>query len=263
MVRNVFTTIAILLTSLLPAPPGQADTTIRIDGSREAANTVVQVKGSMARLAPSGQPGYVLYDKSRNLAIYVDTDSKTYTEVDRPTLEKYTAMVSTMRQQLQMLPPAQRALFEQHMDGLMGTPRNNGLPDLDQLHSAARGTRLIAGFHCQLYQLLNQQQAVGDICLSTAAEAGVSPADFATLMAMMDFMRQAAGMAQALTGGMTESTHLLLSGLRGVPVAARDYRSRQQFTVSSVSSQVLDTGLFNGYRGYRRKSLLETIPLGQ
>jgi hypothetical protein len=162
-----------------------------------------------------------------------------------------------------MLPPAQRALLEQHMDGLMGTPRNNGLPDLDQLHSAARGTRLIAGFHCQLYQLLNQQQAVGDICLSTAAEAGVSPADFATLMAMMDFMRQAAGMAQALTGGMTESTHLLLSGLRGVPVAARDYRSRQQFTVASVSSQVLDTGLFNGYRGYRRKSLLETIPLGQ
>ena len=56
---------------------------------------------------------------------------------------------------------------------------------------------------------------------------------------------------------------LLLSGLRGVPVAARDYLSRQQFTVASVSSQVLDTGLFNGYRGYRRKDLLETITLGQ
>ena len=110
---------------------------------------------------------------------------------------------------------------------------------------------------------MNQQQAVGDVCLSTAAEAGVSPADFATLMAMMDFMRQAAGMAQELTGGMTESTHLLLSGLQGVPVAARDYQSRQQFTVASVSSQALDTGLFNGYRGFRRKGLLETIPLGQ
>lgn len=263
MVTRVFTAIVILLTFLLPAPPGQADTTIRIDGSREAANTVVQVKGNMARLAPSGQPGYVLYDKNRNLAIYVDTDSKTYTEVDRPTLEKYTGMVSTMRQQLQMLPPAQRALLEQNMDGLMGTRRNNGLPDLDQLHSVARGTRIIAGFHCQLHMLMNQQQAVGDICLSTAAEAGVSPADFATLMAMMDFMRQAAGMAQELTGGLTESTRLLLSGLQGVPVAARDYQSRQQFTVAGVSSQVLDTGLFNGYRGYRRKGLLETIPLGQ
>jgi hypothetical protein len=263
MMTRASTVIVMLLTSLLPSPPGQADTTIRIDGSREAANTVVQVKGGMARLAPPGQPGYVLYDKNRDLAIYVDSVSKTYTEVDRPTLEKYAGMVSTMRQQLQMLPPAQRALLEQHMDGLMDTPRNNGLPDLGQLHSVARGTRVIAGFHCQLHLLLKEQQAVGDICLSTAAEAGVSPADFATLMAMMDFMRQAAGMAQELTGGMTESTYLLLSGLRGVPVAARDYRSRQQFTVGNVSSQVLDTGLFNGYRGYRRKGLLETIPLGQ
>ena len=168
-----------------------------------------------------------------------------------------------MRQQVQMLPPAQRALLEQHMGGLLSTPRDYGLPDLDQLHSVARGTRVIAGFHCQLHLLMKAQQPVGDVCLSTAAEAGVSLADFATLMAMMDFMRQAAGMAQELTGGLTESTRLLLSGLQGVPVAARDYRSRQQFTVAGVSRQALDTGLFNGYRDYRRKGLLETIPPGQ
>ena len=110
---------------------------------------------------------------------------------------------------------------------------------------------------------MKEKQAVGDICLSSAAEVGVSPADFATLMAMMDFMRQAAGMAGELTGGLTESTRLLLSGLQGVPVAARDFQSRKQFTVAGVSRQPLDAGLFNGYRGYRRQNLLEAIPLGQ
>jgi hypothetical protein len=263
MVTRVFTAIVILLTSLLPASPGQADTTIRLDGSREAANAIIQIKGHLARLASSGQPAYVLYDNARNLAIYVDTAKKTYTEVDRPTLERYAGMVSTVRQQLQLLPPAQRAMLEQQVGGLMGIPRDGGLPDIDTLRSVARGTRVIAGFHCQLHVLMKEQQAVGDVCLSTAPEAGVSPADFATLMAMMDFMRAAAGMAKELTGGLAESTHLLLSGLQGVPVAARDYQSRQQFTVASVSSQALDTGLFNGYRGYRRKGLLETIPLGQ
>jgi len=263
MATRIFAAAVILLTTLLPAPPGRADTTIRLDGSREAANAVIQVKGNMARLAPSGQSAYVLYDKSRNLGIYVDTASKTFIEVDRPTLEKYAGMASAMREQLQMLPPAQRALIEQNMGGLMGMPRNNGMPNLETLHSVARGTRVIAGFHCQLHLLLNEQQAVGDVCLSSAAEAGVSPADFSTLMAMMEFMREAAGMAQELTGGLTESTRLLLSGLQGVPVAARDYESRQQFTVAGVSGQVLDTGLFNGYRDYRRKSLLEAIPLGQ
>jgi hypothetical protein len=260
MATRIFAAAVMLLTTLLPALPGQADTTIRLDGSREAANAVIQIKGTMARLAPSGQSVYVLYDKSRNLAIYVDTASKTYIEVDRMTLEKYTGMASAMREQLQMLPPAQRALLEQHMGGLMG---NNGMPNLDTLHSIARGTRVIAGFHCQLHLLLKEQQAVGDVCLSSAAEAGVSPADFSTLMAMMEFMRGAAGMAQELTGGLTESTRLLLSGLQGVPIAARDYQSHQQFTVAGVSGQVLDTGLFNSYRGYRRKSLLEAMPLGQ
>jgi hypothetical protein len=267
MATRIFTPIAILLTALLAPPPGLADTTIRLDGSREAANTVIQVKGNLARLAPSGQTAYVIFDKGRNLAIYVDTARKTYTEVDRPTLEKYAGMASALRQQLQaqlqLLPPAQRALFEQRMGGLMGIPRENGLPDLDTLRSVARGTRVIGGFHCQLHLLLKEQQAVGDVCLSTAAEAGVSPADFATLMAMMDFMRQAAGMAQELTGGLTESTRLLLSGLQGVPVAARDYQSRQQFMVAGVSGKPLDAGLFNAYRGYRRQDLMEAIPLGQ
>jgi hypothetical protein len=255
--------LMILLTTLLPGPPGRADTTIRLDGSRQAANAVIQVKGNMARLAPAGQPAYVLYDKARNLAIYVDTAGKTYTEVDRPTLEKYAGMVSAMRQQLQMLPPAQRVLLEQHMGSLTGMSVNIGLPDLGALRSVARGTRVIGGFHCQLHLLLKEQQAVGDVCLSTAAEAGVSPADFATLMAMMDFMRQAAGLAGELTGGLTESTRLLLSGLQGVPVAARDFQSRQQFTVAGVSARVLDGGLFNDYRGYRRRDLLEALAQGQ
>ena len=263
MATRLFATVVILLTTLLPVASGRADTTIRLDGSREAAHAVIQVKGSMARLTPSGQPVYVIYDKNRNLAVYVDTAGKTYTEVDRPTLEKYTGMVAAMRQQLQLLPPAQRAMLEQHMGGLTGLSRSDALPELGTLRSVARGTRVIAGFHCQLHLLLKDQQPVGDVCLSTAAEAGVSPADFATLMAMMDFMRQAAGMAQELTGGLNESTRLLLSGLQGVPVAAREYQSRRQFTVAGVSRQTLDTGLFNGYQRYRKQDLLEAISPGQ
>jgi hypothetical protein len=260
MTTKLCATLAILLTTLLPAH-GRTDTTIRLDGSRQAANAVIQIRGNMARLASESQPAYVIYDKSRNLAVYVDTAGKTYTEIDQPTLQKYAAMVSTVRRQLQMLPPAQRALLEQHMGSLAGLSPSGGIPDLGALRSVPRGTRVIGGFHCQLHELLNEGRPVGDVCLSTAAEAGIAPADFATLMAMMDFMRQAAGLTQELTGGLTEHTRLLLSGLRGVPVAARDYQSRQQFRVAGVSGGMLDAGLFNGYRGYHQQDLLEAIPL--
>jgi hypothetical protein len=253
---------AILLIALLPAP-GRTDTTIRLHGSPQAANAVIQVKGNLARLGSANQPVYVIYDKSRNLAVYVDTTGKTYTEIDRPTLEKYAGMMSTVRQQLQRLPPAQRALIEQHMGGLTALSRNSGMPDLGALRSVARGTRVIGGFHCQLHELLHERQPVGDVCLSTAAEAGITRADFATLMAMMDFMRHAAALTQEFTGELAGNTRLLLNGLRGVPIAVRDFQSHQEFRVADVSGSVISANLFNGYRGYRRQNLLEAIPLAQ
>jgi hypothetical protein len=266
MAKTLFPATMLLLATVLPLTPGRADTTIRLDGSRDVARTVIQVKGDMVRLAPSARSAYVLFDKARNLAIYVDTARRTYTEIDPPTLEKYAAMVSAVRRQmqsqLQMLPPRQRAILEQHMGDLMGLPRSE-LPDLDTLHTVARGDRTVAGFHCQLHLVLKDKQAIGDVCLSTAAEAGVSAADFATLMAMMDFLRHVASTAQELAGGLTESSRLLLNGLQGLPVAARDYRSRQQFVVAEVSRQPLDPGQFDGYRGYRKEELLEAMAMGR
>jgi hypothetical protein len=261
MTRRLFPAAVILLAALLPWQPVPADTTILLDGSRDVANTVIQVKGNMVRLAPSTRSAYVLFDKNRNLAIYVDATQKTYTEIDQQSLDKYAGMVSAMRGQLQLLPPAQRALVEQRMGEMTGIPRN-GLPDLDKLRTVARGARIIAGFHCQLHLVLNDRQAVGDVCLSTAAEAGIAPADFATLMAMMDFLRHVAGTAQELTGDLTESTRLLLSGLQGVPVAARDYQSRRQFTVAGVSRQPVSAGQFTGYRSYRKQALMEALAQG-
>lgn len=258
MTRRFFPATMILLVAMLPGPPVQADTTIRLDGSRDVANTVIQVKGGMVRLAPPTLPDYVLYDQSRNLAIYVDATRKTYTEIDRQSLDNYARMVSTLRGQLQLLPPGQRAMLEQRLGELTGIPRG-GLPDLDKLHSVDRGGRTIAGFHCQLQLVLNDRQAVGDVCLSTAAEAGISPTDFTTLMAMMDFLRHMAGTAQELAGDLTGSTRLLLSGLQGVPVAARDYQSRRQFTVAGVSRQPVPAGRFNDYRGYRKQALMEAL----
>lgn len=254
--------LSILLIALLPAP-GRTDTTIRLDGSPQAANAVIQIKGDLARLASASQPAYVIYDKSRNLAVYVDTAGKTYTEIDRPTLEKYAGMMSTVRQQLQRLPPAQRALIEQHMGGLTGLSRNNGIPDPDALRSVARGNRVIGGFHCELHELLNERRPIGDVCLSTAAEAGISPADFATLIAMMDFMRQAASLTQEFTGELPGNPQLLLNGLHGVPIAVRDFQSHQEFKVANVSGRLIDASLFNNYLGYRRQNLLEAIPPGQ
>ena len=258
MTRRFLPATMILLFAMLPGPPARADTTIRLNGSRDVANTVIQVKGGMVRLAPPNLPAYVLYDRNRNLAIYVDATRKTYTEIDQQSLDNYARMVSTLRGQLQLLPPGQRAMLEQRLGDLTGVPTGS-LPDLGNLHTVDRGGRTIAGFHCQLHLVLNDKQAVGDVCLSTAVEAGISRPDFTTLMAMMDFLHHMAGTAQELAGDLTGSSRLLLSGLQGIPVAARDYQSRRQFTVAGVSRQPVPASQFNDYRDYRKQALMEAL----
>jgi hypothetical protein len=244
------------------AEPVIADTTIRLGGSDDASRTVIQVKGHMARMAQSGQPGHVLFDKSRHVAIYVDPAKQEYREIDQQQLDKYAEVIAILRQQmeqlsaqLQNLPAAQRAFIEQQM----GIPAG-GLPDLEVMGTEARGIHEVAGFKCQLQVLLRNRQPVGEVCLATAADAGMSESDFATLMAMMDFMRELAGTTQKLVGELGENSRLLLSGLQGVPVAMKDYQNHMEYRVTEVSGTAIPAEVFNSYLAYSKQDLLLNMP---
>ncbi|RLA00419.1 MAG: hypothetical protein DRQ45_07355 [Gammaproteobacteria bacterium] len=240
-----------------------ADTTIRLGGSDDASRTVIQVKDHMARMAQAGQPGHVLFDRVRHVAIYVDPVKQEYREIDQQQLDKYAEIITMLRQQMELLsaqmqnlPAAQRAFIEQQM----GIPAG-GLPDLEVLTTEARGAHDVAGFRCQLQVLYKNQQPIGEVCLATAADAGMSENDFATLMAMMNFMRELASTTQKLVGELGENSRLLLSGLQGVPVAMRDYQNQKDYRVTEVSSKAIDAEVFSSYLTYNKQDLLLDMPM--
>ena len=252
-----------LISAMLLAHTAMADTTIRLGGSADASKTVIQVKDHMARMAQSGQPGHVLFDSSRHVAIYVDPVKQEYVEIDQQQLDKYAEVIAMLRQQMeqlsaqmQNLPAAQRAFIEQQM----GIPAS-GLPDLEILTTEPRGFHEVAGFKCQLQVLFKNQQPVGEVCLATAADAGMSGNDFATLMAMMHFMRELAGTTQKLVGELGENSRLLLSGLQGVPVAVKDYQNQKEYRVTEVSSKDISADVFNSYLTYNKQNLLLDMPM--
>jgi hypothetical protein len=240
-----------------------ADTTIKLGGSDDASKTTIQVKEHMARMSQSGQPGHVLFDSSRHVAIYVDPIRQEYREIDQQQLDKYAEIITMLRQQMEQLsaqmqnmPAAQRAFIEQQM----GIPAG-GLPDLEIMGTEPRGFHEVAGFRCQLQVLLRNREPIGEICLATAADAGMSESDFATLMAMMNFMRELAGTTQKMVGELGENSRLLLSGLQGVPVAMKDYQNQKEYRVTEVSSETINADLFNRYRTYSKQDLLLDMPL--
>ena len=261
MLKTIFTGHAIA--AMLLAFPVMADTTIRLGGSDDASRTVIQVKDHMARMAQAGQPGHVLFDRARHVAIYVDPVKQEYREIDQQQLDKYAEIITMLRQQMELLsaqmqnlPAAQRAFIEQQM----GIPAG-GLPDLEVLTTEARGTHDVAGFKCQLQVLYKNQQPIGEVCLATAADAGMSESDFATLMAMMNFMRELASTTQKLVGELGENSRLLLSGLQGVPVAMRDYQNQKEYRVTEVSSKTIGAEVFNSYLTYNKQDLLLDMPM--
>lgn len=251
-----------LIATGLLTQPAMADTTIRLGGSDDASRTVIQVKDHMARMAHAGQPGHILFDRARQVAIYVDPVLKEYREIDQQQLDRYADIIAMLRQQMerfsaqiQNMPAEQRAFIEQQM----GIPAG-GLPDLEVMSTETRGVHNVAGFRCQLQVLFKDLQPIGEICLATAADAGMSVNDFTTLMAMMSFMRELASTTQKLVGELGENSRLLLSGLQGVPVAMKDYQNQKEYRVTEVSGKPIGTDVFDSYRAYNRQELLLDIP---
>ena len=261
--RNKAGFVCHVIAAVLLTHTAMADTTIRLGGSDDASRTVIQVKDHMARMSQAGQPGHVLFDRARHVAIYVDPVMREYREIDQQQLDKYAEIIAMLRQQMELLsaqmknmPAEQRAFIEQQM----GIPAG-GLPDLEVLSTEPRGFHDVAGFRCQSQVLFKDRQPIGEVCLATAADAGMSASDFATLMAMMNFMRDLASTTQKLVGELGENSRLLLSGLQGVPVAMKDYQNRKEYRVTEVSSKTIGADVFNSYLSYNKQDLLLDMPV--
>lgn len=267
MGAKLFTSALLMLSTLLPVSVILADTTIRIGSSPDGSNALLLVRGDMARITLSGRPDYVLYDRTRNTGILVDTTRREYREIDQDTLESYSTMLTglreNLRQRLRSLPPAQRARLEQHMESMIHFPAADMLPDMEGIHSQPRGRRTVVGFECVAHLLLRGKRPVAEVCLATAPNARMAAQDFATMTAMMDFLRKLAGSLQQLGNLSGNNARSLMNALEGVPVAIQDFQNRRSYMVRGVSDEPLDSSLFTTYRGYKKQDPLTFLAKGR
>ncbi len=113
MTKGKLGTAIIGLSVLLMTPYTYADTTITIKDDADGSQTLIQIKGGMVRMQEPGDSGYSLYDKSRDIVIHVDTENRSYVEMDKDAIKKQSAALSKMmaaqmeqmRAQMQNMPP--------------------------------------------------------------------------------------------------------------------------------------------------------------
>jgi hypothetical protein len=259
-----FSTVTALTVWLWPATMTLADSTLTMQDAAGAPQSVIEVKGKMARMSTPGQADYMLFDASRDLIIHVNSERQEYMEIDRDTLNEFSSAMSEMqqqmapqlaqmREQLKSLPAEQRAMIEQQMGSMAGIAAAESKP-AEPVRLVKRGRDKVAGFKCQVYDAMQGNEKLSEVCLATAADAGVSKSDFATLSAMMGFMREMASSAQKLSA-MGGAPQMMLGGAEGVPVSVKEFRGGREYVVADVSDKKLDEARFNEYKTYRQQQM--------
>jgi len=265
MNSKIISAVSALMVALSPVTVTRADSTITMEDAAGTPQAVIEVKGNMARMSAPGQSDYILYDASRDLIINVDSAGQEYMEIDRATLAEFSAtmaqmqqemapQMAQMREQLKSLPPEQRAMIEQQLGG-MANPGAAETKPAEPIRLVKRGSDKVAGFKCQVYEAMQGEEKVSEVCLATAADAGVSKADFATMSAMMGFMREMASSAQKLSAGLGGGASLMLGGTEGVPVSVKEFKGGHEYTVADVSDKGLDDARFSEYKTYQKQQM--------
>jgi len=265
MNSKIISAVSALMVALSPATASWADTTITMEDAAGAPQAVIEVKGNMARMSTPGQSDYIVYDASRDLIIQVDSGQQEYMEIDRATLSEFAdamsqmqqemaPQIAQMREQLKNLPPEQRAMIEQQMGGMASLGGGETKP-AEPVKLVKRGSDKVGGFKCQVYDAMQGEDKVSEVCLATAADAGVSKSDFATLSAMMAFMRELASSAQKLAADLGGGQHMMLGGAEGVPVSVREFKGGHEYAVSDVSDKSLNDARFSAYKTYRKQQM--------
>ena len=257
------------LSALLLAAPVAADITITLRGIDDGKQTLIEVRNGVARMSEQGASEYSLYAKARDKFIVVEERDGTYMEIDRTMLGQMSTQMTgiqdmmaaqreQLRAQLQNMPAEQRAMMEAQMARILDAPPA-GAAAGQRLRVEPRGERIVAGVNCQAYALFDGTRKAADVCMAMAGNTALPAADYATLTAMLDFMR-AMTRATPRVGGPVDP--LMMSDLQGVPLELKGAVSGDDFTLQSLSRDELDAARFEAYKALRRQNPMQDAMAG-
>ena len=246
---------------LAASSAAQADATLVVQGS-DGLQSMIQLRNGKGRLSATGMDQYLIYDTATRTVTYVEPQERRYTQVTEQTLEANVQAVTDVQQavapymtrMLAGMSPAQRRMIEQRMGTALGPPaavrgKETAFKTVD------RGSHTIAGLRCEASGVLKQGRPAAEVCMATAAGGKLSPQDFATLEAIVEFSRGMASSATGMLGDLADQLEFLSVNIDGVPLAVRDLENNRRYQVTAVSDTALSEDLFNGYDRFERHEM--------
>ncbi|MDQ7074583.1 MAG: DUF4412 domain-containing protein [Gammaproteobacteria bacterium] len=174
-------------------------------------------------------------------------NKKSYVRMNEKRMAAQMGMVENMRKQMmarmQSMPAEQRAMIESRMAS-MGLPSMQALDKKSTTESSeikkTGKWHTINGFKCQIIEIYRGNKQISEACIADAKGLKISQADFDTLMSLFDFSQKMA--KKAGKAGAIMNDPLAASG--GIPVQSKNLLKESVQTISSVSTQTLQSSKF-------------------
>lgn len=225
-------------------------------GAPQTHRTRIDAKRMRAETTGSN---VVVFDGIKQLMMLIDETRKTYTEITKADADalgaQMSGMMAQMQQQMQSMPPEQRAQMEAMMKGRGGAAMRGMGVAKTQYRKAGTGT--VGKWTCDKYEGYQGEKKVSELCTVDPKVLGFTEADFAVAKEMAAFFKQImpGGAAEMLSLGSTEL------GFSGMPVKTVSSSGSQTITteVTEVSRQSIPDSAFHAPTGYQKTDMTELM----
>ena len=128
---------------------------------------------------PTGEKQIVVFDGVKQVMMLIDETRKTYTEISKADADslgsQMSGMMAQMQQQMQSMPPEQRAQMEAMMKGRGGAAMRGMGVAKTQYRKAGTGT--VGKWTCDKYEGYQGEKKVSELCTVDPKVLGFTEAD--------------------------------------------------------------------------------------
>jgi hypothetical protein len=204
----------------------------------------------------NGRKVIVIFDGAAGVLRSIDEQAKTYTEITKADVERMSAQMSgamaQMQQQLQNLPPEQRARVEAMMQGGRGMIGAMAGPPPEYKKV---GADTVGKWRCDKYEGTKNGEKASEICTVEPAALGFAAADFEVAKQLGDFFSKMMppGMDALFRFGAAGP-----NGFSGIPVRSVSYRNGAPQTtaeITDITRQNFPESLFIVPPGFQKREM--------
>jgi uncharacterized protein (DUF305 family) len=258
---RALTLAAVAAIAIGGAPAAAADGVLIAQKTTSDSKTIThqtQIEKTRMRseIDQNGRKMIMIFDGGAGVMRTIDEQAKTYTEITKADVDRISAQMAgamaQMQQQLQSLPPEQRARMEAMMQSGRGMIGATAGPPTEYKKV---GTDTVGKWRCDKYEGTKKGEKASEVCTVDPSTLGFALGDFEVTKQMAEFFSKMMpqGMESLFRVGSQSP-----NSFAGLPVRMVSFRNGAPQTVTEmtdVSRQSFPDSLFAVPAGYAKREM--------